>query len=160
MPSPGSAGIDVLVVRLDEHRLGLPLQDVCQVLPAVATVPLPAAGDLVEGVMNLHGRPIPVVDVRRRLGLDSRPVHPDDHFVTCTVSGRTVALWVDVADSVARVEPGDLTGAEDLRGVQRLAGITVMDDQLVLVYDMEAFLDADQALRLDRVLADARRGAG
>lgn len=144
---------DVLVVRLGEHRLALRLQDVGEVLPAVATVPLPAADELVAGVMNLHGRALPVLDVRRRLGVPARPVRPEDHFVTCQVARRPVALWVDAAEAVTRASTQTLAGGDRVRAGDHPDGVAVADDGLVLVYNLDAFLDGDELLRLDRATA-------
>lgn len=150
------ADVDMLLVRLGEHRLALPLADVEQVLPAMATVPLPAADELVAGVINLHGRPLPVLDVRRRLGLDTRPLRPGDHFVACRVSRRHVALWVDAAESVIRAATHPVTCADGTRSTNPLAGVTVADDGLVLVYELDAFLKGDEVLRVDRLMAVAQ----
>lgn len=148
--------VDALIVRLGEHRLALPLEYVERVLPAVATVPLPRVEALVVGVMNLHGRPLAVLDVRPRLGLPVRAVRADDHFVACRLSGRDVALWVDAVESVTQATVHPLADAGELRASDALDGVMVAADGLAVVYDLDAFLADDEVLRIDHVVAAAQ----
>src|SRR5262245_6063358 len=92
--------LEVLVVASDGGTLALPSSDVVEVVRAVAVTPLPKAPAIVEGVMNVRGKVVPVINVRARLGLSAREIAPSDHFVIARVAGREVALHVDQALSL------------------------------------------------------------
>jgi purine-binding chemotaxis protein CheW len=143
----------VLVVRLEARRLALPVEFVQRVLPAMAAEPLHRAPAVVEGVINLHGRAVPLLDLRVRLGLAPRPVHPDDHVVVCTVADRTVGLRVDATEAVTRVRPEQMVPAQEVATADHLAGAAVLDDGLLFVYDVRSFLAADEVLQLEAALA-------
>lgn len=148
--------VDVLVVRVAGRRVALPLESVQQVLPAVAPEPLPGAPEVIRGVVNLHGELLPLLDLRARLGLPDGSLDPDHHLVACAVAGRTVALHVDEAETVAQLPPQELIPAHDLPATEHLTGAAVTDDGLVFVYDVRSFLAADEVLQLDVALAGDR----
>jgi purine-binding chemotaxis protein CheW len=70
--------LQVLVFEVAGRRYGLPADDVQELLRAVSIVPLPRAPAVVEGVINLRGKVVPVLDVRGRFRLPARgPVGPE-----------------------------------------------------------------------------------
>ena len=145
----------VLVVHVDDVRYGLPLDEVVEVLPAAAVVPLPGAPPVVEGLLNLRGELVPVIGLRARLGAPVRPVRESDHFVVCRVRGRSVGVLVDRAEEVQGVDPAALEAVERVAAASHLCGVARTPDGLLLVYDVPSFLSADEVLGLDRALASA-----
>jgi purine-binding chemotaxis protein CheW len=145
--------VDMLVVRVGDERVGVRLDDVNEVLPAVALAPLPDAPPMICGVVNLHGTPLPIISLRERLGLQQVSPAPDHHIAVCVIAGRPVGVWVDAADSVIAVSADDLVPASEVAISRHLAGVAVRPDGLLLVYDVRSFLDADDALGLDAATA-------
>lgn len=152
--------VRVLVVHLDGVRYALPLAEVVEVLPAAAVVPLPGAPEVVEGLLNVRGTPVPVVDLRARTGLPGRTAAPGDHLVACQVRGRVVAARVDRAEEVVSVDSDDLRAIDEVAAASHLAGVTRTADGLLLVYDVASFLSAEEILGLDRALELTPVGAG
>ncbi len=70
-----------LVFRIGPDRYGLPLSVVARVLPAAALKQLPLAPPFVAGLLDLHGEPVPVIDLARLAGLDSEAVCFDTRIV-------------------------------------------------------------------------------
>jgi purine-binding chemotaxis protein CheW len=151
------ATVQVLVVHVATVRCGFVLDDVVEVLPAVETAALPGAPEVIGGVIDLRGALVPVLDLRRRLGLPGRSPHVDDHVVVCHVGARSVAIWVDRAADVLAIARRDLAPLDDVAQAGYLPGVTRRDDGLMLVYDVRSFLAADEALRLDTALSSAQR---
>jgi len=65
--------------------------------------PVPRAPEFVEGVANLRGEVIPVVDVRRRFGLPAEPHTRKTKYLVAHVGGRVLALVVDAVLEVVRI---------------------------------------------------------
>jgi chemotaxis-related protein WspB len=68
----------LLVFHIGADRYGLRLRDVVRVLPLLELKHLPQAPDSVAGLMDFHGRPVPVIDLCRASGLPTG----EDHFDT------------------------------------------------------------------------------
>jgi purine-binding chemotaxis protein CheW len=136
----GTNPVDILVFEVGGQRHGLAAGDVREILRAVAAVPLPQAPPGVEGVINLRGRVIPVVDLRLRFRLPPRPVLPTDHLIVARSGDRLVALRVDRAEDLVRLDRADLQPAgPDAGPVAKLA------DGLVPVHTLDELLPADGA---------------
>ena len=142
--------MDLLTFDLGGIRCALPATDVREVVRAVSILPLPNAPAAVEGVINVRGTLVPVLDLRRRLDLPARPVALSDHLVLVRAGGRDVAVRVDRA--IAVVAAGDecleapdagLTTAPFISAVGKLV------DGLVLVHDLRRFLDASEEASLE-----------
>jgi purine-binding chemotaxis protein CheW len=115
-------GEEILVFEVAGRRFGLAAAEVRELLRAVSIVPLPLSGSAIEGVVNLRGRVVPVLDLRARLGLPARAVVPSDQMIVAQSEGRLVALRVDRALDLVRLEAGAAAAGETEWGrVARLA---------------------------------------
>ena len=103
----------LLVFHIGADRYGLRLRDVLRVLPLVELKQLPLAPDSVAGIMDLHGAPVPVIDLCRASGLPSG----EDHFDTRII----------VADYVT---PEGAHHALGLRA-ERVLGVQEVGDELL-----------------------------
>jgi purine-binding chemotaxis protein CheW len=146
---------EVLLFTLEGHRYALPAGDVRELLRAVRITPLPHAPAVVEGLLNLRGELLPVLDMRRRFRLPARPMSASDHLVVARAGPRSVALRVDRVESLLSLEPGLLDPAPSaLPGVGYVAGALKLPDGLVLLHDLRTFLSAAEALTLEEALAE------
>jgi purine-binding chemotaxis protein CheW len=147
---------EVLLFTLEGQRYALPSADVRELVRAVRLTPLPRAPDVVEGLLNLRGELLPVLDLRRRFRLPPRPLSPMDHFIIARAGARLVGLRVDRAEGLLPLEPGTLDATPTtLPGVGYVAGAVKLPEGLVLVHDLRTFLSEAEALALDSALADA-----
>jgi purine-binding chemotaxis protein CheW len=135
----------VLVFEVGEQRYGLRAADVLEIVPAVTVTPVPDAPAHVEGMLNLRGRAVPVVDVRASLGLPRRAAAHTDHLIVVGVEEGAAALRVDratelVSVNAVRPDAGRPAGLIELRG------------ELLFVHETRRFLS-----REDRAALVARR---
>jgi len=137
---------EVVVFEVAGRRYGLAAADVQELLRAVLPAPLPGAPAAIEGVIDLRGRAVPVLDVRRRFGLPARDVEPTDHLIVARAAGRLVALRVDRVTDLVRLGPDDIEAAAGLApGEAGVASVARLADGLVLVADLHALLPPDEA---------------
>jgi purine-binding chemotaxis protein CheW len=128
---------DLLVFELGGKRYGLPGSDVRELLRAVAVDPVPRGPPFMEGVINVRGTVVPVLDLRQWLGLPGRPIVPSDHFVVVALNDRLAAIRVDRALDLTKLETGTLEPGTDPRTrVVKLAdGLLVVPDLTDLLTD-------------------------
>lgn len=147
-----------LLFTLDDRRFALPVAQVREALPAMAMAPLAGAPGVVEGVVDVGGAVVPVLDLRARFDLPARPLSPDDHLVLAEAGRRVVALRVDRAVDVVALDDADLVAARpDDPALRHLAGVLRLPDGLVLLADVDAFLTQGEAEALAAALT--REGA-
>jgi purine-binding chemotaxis protein CheW len=139
-------------------RYAVPLASVERVLPMVAVRPVPGAPRVVLGAINVEGRVVPVVDLRRRLGLPSRDYGLSAHLLIVQTPRRTLAVTADEAAGVTEIDPTSVAPTEVvLPGLGRVAGIAALPDGLLFIYDIEAFLTPEEEGELGQVLGQAGR---
>ena len=147
---------ELLLFELGGQRYGLPAADVRELLRAVAVTPLPHAPVLVEGVINVRGTLVPVLDIRARFHLPARPLEHTDHLIVAQAADRLVALRVDRALELTRLDPTAFERAEAVvPGVVYFAHLAKLPDGLVLVHDLNTFLSQTEADELTAALCGA-----
>lgn len=151
---------DFLLFTLDQRRFALPVAQVRETVAAVAITPLAGAPGVIEGVIDVHGTPTPVLDLRARFDMRPKPLAVTDHLVLATAGEREVALRVDRAVDVISLADDEVSAARpDDPAMRHLAGVAHLPDGLVLVSDLDAFLTQGEAQALSRALA-AEQDAG
>ncbi len=150
---PDLRDVRLVVFILDGARYAVRLSETERVLRMVAVSPLPGAPRVFAGVINLHGSVVPVVDVRRRLGLSPRAYGPDAHLLVVKSSRRALALPADEVLGVRTLPEGaEAEGRGVVPAPAAIAGIAALSDGLVFIHDLEAFLSDDEERSLDRAL--------
>ena len=152
--------VQLVAFSLEGQGYALPLASVERVLPAVALTPLPEAPAIVLGLLNLGGRVVPVVNIRRRFRLPERGVELADRLIVARTARRTLALLVDTVSGVIEVAPEIVTMVEDvLPGLTHVRGVVRVSTGLILVHDLETCLSLDEAVALDEALSPAGEGS-
>jgi len=136
--------IQLVVLRLGVQQYALDINDVREVIFVPEITAIPRQPQHTLGVLNLRGRVLPVVDLRRALGLP--PVEPTSTSrVVVAQDGRLVGLLADEVSQVATVgraavEPLDATVVDQTDEYAR--GIVRIDGQIVVWLDLGRLLAA------------------
>jgi purine-binding chemotaxis protein CheW len=135
----------LVVFRLADRAYALSVENVGKILPMVALTPVPEGPTWLEGVLNLRGQVVPVVDLRARFGLSRRPVSLDTPLVIAEAGDRTAGLIVDTVDEVLRLPRGSLSPPGELVQPSGLVGsVAAIGDRVILVLDPELLLASSE----------------
>lgn len=142
-----------VVFHVHGQRFALPLEVVERVVVAVEVAPLPGAPASVLGAIDVEGRILPVLCLRRRFGLPQRDVDPGDQFLIAHTALRSVALVIDQVQGLVESDPPDVVSLDHaVPGLEQFRGVARFDDGLVLIHDVEKFLSSEESLSLDAAL--------
>jgi purine-binding chemotaxis protein CheW len=151
-----SSQVRFVVFKLDDQRYALPLGAVERIVRAVEITLLPDAPKIVLGVVDVEGRVLPVLNVRRRFGLPEVEVGPDHQYLIARTAAREVMLVVDEALGVVEHSGAAVIAPSQIvSGLGSLQGVMRLDDGLVLIHDLEKFLALDEAQALDHAMAQS-----
>lgn len=143
-----------LVLVFDDLRVALSLPAVERVVRAVYFTPLPDAPEIISGVVNVQGRVIPVVNMRRRFRLPEREIALTDQLVIAHTSQRPVALLADAVNGVHEYAESDSVAADSIiAGLEYIDGVVKLDDGLILIHNLDRFLSLEEATSLERAMA-------
>ena len=133
----------VLVFHIGADRYGLPLRQVQRVLPLLELKGIPLAPDSVAGLLNLHGAPMPVIDLSRISGRAPSRQHYDTRIVVTDYTApdgavHALGLMAERVQGVQDVAPQDLasSGVQAAPFLGRVAGDAQGMVQLVEVNDL------------------------
>jgi purine-binding chemotaxis protein CheW len=138
--APSEFERQLIVFSLHGERYGLPIASVLEIIRYTPPRVTAAARGLVQGLINLRGRVLPLVDLSARLGR-TLEVSDATRILVVDVANGAVGLIVDAVDGMVRVPteriepiPGDV--GDDALGDE----IAAFDDQLVMLVDPERAL--------------------
>jgi purine-binding chemotaxis protein CheW len=151
-----------VVFRLDDEEYAVDVDAVQEIIRVPeALIRVPKSYDFVEGLVNLRGTVLPVVDLRTRLGLGRTERDERQRIVVLIIGGVRTGFIVDSVAEVARVgrnvlEPAPELSAEQARVVSRVANLPDQQRMLLLVQvdQLLAAGQADQAAELCVDVAD------
>lgn len=143
----------LVLFRLDENQYALPMSMVERIARAVEITPLPKAPKTIIGVINVQGRIVPVVDVRKRFGLPQKKMHLGDHFIIGKTSTRTIAILVDNVYDIIETAKQDLVTTNQIQcEMEYMRGVVKLSDGILLVYDLEKLLSLDEEQALEQAM--------
>jgi len=144
-PESSAQGEDVelLSFRIGDHEYSVDIMSVREIRGWTKATSLPHAPHYVDGVINLRGTVLPVVDLARRLGLESGAPSERSVIIVIDLDGRTVGVRVDAVSDILSIPseamqpPPELLNDSTGRFVR---GLIIIEDRMVRVLDLEAVL--------------------
>lgn len=144
--------IHLLIFNLDEQTYALYLAAVKRVICLIEITPLPKAPEIVLGIVNLQGKIIPVVNIRRRFRLPERETDLNDQLIIAKTQRRTFALAADSVSGVIERPEEEMIAAEKIiPGMEYVEGVVKLKDGIILVHNLDKFLSLEE----ERVLEGA-----
>ncbi len=141
----------LVVFDLAEETYGVDIGSVREIIRIQEITKVPRTPNYVEGVINLRGKVIPVIDLRKKFGFSKAEHTKDTRIVVVDIGGDDIGVVVDAVTEVLRlssdaVEPpsGVITTADS----DYLLGIAKLESRLVILLDLQKALAA-MDLKLD-----------
>jgi purine-binding chemotaxis protein CheW len=136
--------LEYVTVTIGGQLFGLPIARVQDVFVPGRLTPVPLAGDDVAGILNLRGRIVTAIDMRRRLGLPPRAGGAPAMAVGIDMNGESYGLIIDAVGEVLKLQ-GETREAVPVNLDERLAQAAVavhrLESGLLVVLDVERLLD-------------------
>ena len=136
--------MQLVVARIFNECYGIPIIHVQEIIKPTEITPVPKMPDFLEGVINLRGKIVPVVDLYKHFRLGEKKVTDETRIIVSSISDQFVGLIVDAVSEVIRV-PFDVMepipkAISTLDG-QFVRGVAKVDKQLVIVLNLEKIVE-------------------
>lgn len=135
----------LVVMRLGGEDYGLGIISVQEIIRMQNITKVPQAPPYVEGIINLRGSVIPVIDLRARFNLAASENSADTRIVVVEVEGNTVGLVVDAVTEVITVESKAIEPVGNLAGASAtsdLRGIVNLPEKLIILISLETLIES------------------
>lgn len=158
---PNSEQEQIVLFEIDQQLYGLPFSCVREVLRAFSFSPLPNAPPIVEGLLNVRGELMPLLNLRKRLGFPEKPLSLTDHFLIARDQNRWVALRVDRVVKLAAWPT--LKAADAGRFVSQselISAVAATQEGLLLIQDLTKFLTPTERQKVFAAVPSAPKNPG
>ena len=130
----------------------MPITQVKEINRLAAITKLPKTPDFVEGVINLRGTVIPVIDLKKRFGfVTGAQDENDSRIIVIDIDGHTVGVVVDEVNEVLRLPEKDIEPPPTFIGgvdAEFLTGVGKVDDRLLVLLDLGRVLSGREKAEL------------
>ena len=145
----------LLVFALSGLHCALRLSEIERVLHAVEITPVPKAPEIVMGLVNVQGRVIPVLNIRKLLRLPEIETSLNDQIILARTSTCPVAILVDNVLGVAEFSEQDIIAPAELYpGLEYLEGVTKLKDGIIYIYNLDRFLSSAEKSEIEHLLSE------
>jgi purine-binding chemotaxis protein CheW len=148
----------VVVFSLAGELYGLDISRVQGIIKMPEVTRVPRAAEFVEGVINLRGEIVPIIDLRMRFGLDQQENSVDTRIINVEMGDHLVGLIVDAVEEVLNIPsdviepPPELVTTVDSA---YLRSIAKLQDRLVILLDLDRVLSTAEQQALGRMSVEA-----
>ena len=141
--------IQVVTFNLIGEDFALPILDVREIIRMTEITPVPHAPGFVEGVINLRGQIIPVVDLRKRFNLGEQDVKEEDsRIMVIEVEENVLGVIVDAVSEVLRISESEVQPPPSIVangiGAEYLKGISYVNERMLILIDINRVFNAEE----------------
>lgn len=147
--------IEVLAFRLGQEEYGVDILKVQEIRGHDPVTRIANAPAFIEGVVNLRGIIVPIVDLRLRFGIAASRERPRV-VVILNVLGRVIGMVVDSVSDVVRLGPDDIRPAPEMGGgfgADFLLGLGTIDERMLILLDIEGLVSSSEVGLINRLAA-------
>jgi purine-binding chemotaxis protein CheW len=144
--------IQIVGFRIGRETFGLPIAMVREIVRVPEITSVPNAPDYIEGVINLRGRIIPVVDLRKRFGEKVIEKSKRNRIVVVELESRAIGLIVNSASEVIKIPPSDIEAPHSVfqeGELNYITGVGKFRGRLVMMLDLSKILQRGELRRLE-----------
>lgn len=141
------------VVRfmVGKESFGVDIGRVQEIVTVPEITKVPDTPDFLEGIINLRGKIVSVVDLRKRLKFNGSEKSKKNRILVTEMDGRVVGLIVDEVSEVLKLNPENIEPPPEMVnsvGVEYITGIGKLEDKIILLLDLGKVLSTEETGRL------------
>jgi len=140
--------LQLVTFRLDNEEFGVDILKVQEINKMIDITRIPNAPPFVEGVINLRGKIIPIVDLRKRLGFDGKSFDKSTRIIVVELDSTVLGFIVDSVSEVLRISANTVEPPPSLvAGIESeyIEGVGKLDNRLLILLELKkVFTSSDK----------------
>ncbi|HVH88133.1 MAG TPA: chemotaxis protein CheW, partial [Terriglobales bacterium] len=144
--------------RIGKETFGVPINLIHEIVRLPEITAVPDAPEYVEGVINLRGKIISIIDLRKRFGEKRIERTRKNRILVAEIDHRMVGLIVDAASEVLRLAQSDIEAPPEVldeNDVKYVTGVGKLNGRLVILIDLTKIMQKGELRRLGEMTAPA-----
>jgi purine-binding chemotaxis protein CheW len=146
--------LQLVSFKIGKEEFAVDILSVQEINKMTQITKVPNTPDFIEGVINLRGRIIPIVDLRTRLGLEKKEHDKDTRIIVVELENSTTGFIVDAVNEVIRIPVGVTEAPPELvSGIDSefIKSVGKLDDRLLILIDLNKILSITETEKLQAV---------
>lgn len=136
-----------VIFRLGEERYAVDILNVGGISEFRDVTKVPNAPYFIDGIINLRGDIIPIVNLKKRFNIPEKEADSDTRIIINNIKGKDIGFVVDEASQVIKIDDADIEEAPDIiKGAERqyISGVGKVADHIVILLNLEKILTEDE----------------
>jgi len=156
--------LQLVVFRLGDEEFGVEIGNVQEIIRMTSITRIPQAGDYVNGIINLRGRIIVVINLNVVMGMENA-VKSDENarIIVADVGNTVVGFMVDSVSEVIRLPTKDIEPAPAIIanriGTEYLRGVGKMENRLLILLKLDKILGAEKLNSIQKISEEKKPNA-
>lgn len=153
-PGGGRGENQVVVFTLRDQVYGIGIESVLEIIRMESVTAVPGTPEFVEGVINLRGKVIPVMDLCKRFKMPPSKESESTRVIIAEAGGITLGMIVDSVSEVLRIPSSTIQPPPAMiseSSTEALKGIALVDGRLVILLDLDRVLYEEEKDRLAEI---------
>jgi purine-binding chemotaxis protein CheW len=150
--------------RIENQVYAFRIEQIQEIVILSQVTRTPQVPAYVEGVANLRGSIIPIINLRKLFGLEPKPIDDETQTIVVNVGTRTIGCTVDMVTQVVRINQDAIHAAPETvtaHGAHYISGFARVADQLIVLLEVEELLDPQKLEQVSKVtLPEIPRSTG
>lgn len=145
--------LQLVSFEVGEEEYAVPILSVQEINRMMQITKVPQSPSFVEGVINLRGKIIPVIDLRKRFGLTKLENSDDVRIIVVDIASRVIGFTVDRVNEVLRINANIVEPAPAMvcgMDTDYVQGVGKLDDRLLILLHLEKLFTADEFTEIDQ----------
>ena len=148
--------LQLVTFRLGKEEYGVNIEQVREIIRIVEIIHVPKAPEFVEGLINLRGTVVSVIDLRKRFDITPSGEKENERIIVVEVQSRTIGVIVDSVLEVLRLSSSNMDDVPPtVSGVDTkfLFGVGKIGERLMMLLDLDKLLSTDELKGLEQLKA-------
>jgi purine-binding chemotaxis protein CheW len=148
--------MQVVTFTLNELDYAIDIGMIREIIYFKKTVPLPEAPPFVEGVLDLRGAIVPIIDLKKTIKMKRATNISATHILIVKLGQSVVGIIVDEVREVIRFDEDQIQSPQKIHqgpGARYLKGVVKVDERLIFLLDLDAVLTNDEQALLSEIKA-------
>ncbi|MFN2449705.1 MAG: chemotaxis protein CheW [Candidatus Baltobacteraceae bacterium] len=144
--------VQVVSFALGSEEYGVDISQVQEIIRMVEITHVPRAPHFMEGVINLRGQLIPIIDLRTRFGMPRTGKTKSTRIVVTEIGSKRVGIVVDGVSEVLNIPLEQVEKAPDMIagvGTEYIQGVGKVADRLIILLDLTMVMSGDEKAALE-----------
>ena len=151
---PAKQESQLVVFSIKNEEFGVDITQVKEIVKLTDITFVPKAPQFIEGVINLRGHIVAIVDLAKRLGFPSSPRDDDTRIIVVEIGSSLVGMIVDSVSEVLKLPAGSIEEVPSLIETEvpehYIRGVGKLTDKLLILLDLDKVLSPEETMHIEQ----------